>query len=140
MSAMTIEAAQQLLQERMPPWVLELNLQVRDLGGNSATVVMPFDAKLHRYGGMISGQAMLALADTAMVVLLFSVLGPSRPISTVDMHTTFMRPAVNAGVVAEASVLRSGRSMTFCQVRLVMDTFERQLVANVVGSYATPSA
>lgn len=139
MSAISIEQAEQLLRERMPPWVLELNLSVRELSETSAILALPFDAKLHRHGGMVSGQALMAMADTAMVILLFSAVGVARPIATVDMHTTFMRPAVNAGVLAEATVLRLGRSMAFCQVRLVMDTAERQLVANVVGSYATPT-
>jgi acyl-coenzyme A thioesterase PaaI-like protein len=56
------------------------------------------------------------------------------------MTTTFLRPATQSAVVAEATVLRLGRTLGFCQVRLLMDTMERPLVAHVVGSYSIPPA
>lgn len=140
MTAISVKAAEQILREHFAPWVLALNMKVRQTTEESATLYMPFDEKLHRTGGIVSGQALMALADTAMVIALSSALGSFRPISTVDMTTTFMRPATNTAIVAEATVLRLGRTMGFCQVRLLTDATERQLVANVVGSYSIPSA
>ncbi len=140
MSAISIEEAEQILRRNLAPWVLELHLKVRETTEESATLVMPFDEKLHRLGGIVSGQALMALADTAMVIALCSAIGAFRPVSTVDMTTTFMRPATNTAIVAEATVLRLGRTMGFGQVRLLTDTSERQLIANVVGSYSIPPA
>jgi hypothetical protein len=48
--------------------------------------------------------------------------------------------ATNTAVVAEATVLRLGRALGFAQVRLLTDAPERQLVANVTGSYSIPPA
>jgi uncharacterized protein (TIGR00369 family) len=140
MSAISVEEAEQLLHSHFAPWVLALNLKVRETTDESATLCMPFDEKLHRTGGIVSGQALMALADTAMVLALCSAFGAFRPVVTVDMTTTFMRPAINTAIVAEATVLRLGRTMGFCQVRLLTDTMERQLVANGVGSYSLPTA
>ena len=89
-------------------------------------------------GKIIAGQALMALADTAMVVALWSALGAFRPVATVDMTTTFMRPATQTAIVAEATVLRLGRTLGFCQVRLLMDVMERLLVAHGVGTYSIP--
>jgi uncharacterized protein (TIGR00369 family) len=140
MSAISVEEAEQLLHRNFAPWVLELHLQVRETTAESATLVMPFDEKLHRPGGIVSGQALMALADTAMVIALCSALGAFRPVFTVDMTTTFMRPATQTAIVAAATVLRLGRTLGFCQVRLLTDTMEPQWVANVVGSYSIPPA
>jgi len=140
MSAISVEEAEQLLHSSVPPWMLALNLKVRETTEESATLVMPFDEQLLRPGRIIAGQALMALADTAMVVALWSALGAFRPVATVDMTTTFMRPATQTAIVAEATVLRLGRTLGFCQVRLLMDTRERQLVANGVGSYSIPPA
>jgi uncharacterized protein (TIGR00369 family) len=140
MSAISVEEAEQLLHRHFAPWVLALHLQVRATTEASATLVMPCDAKLLRPGGIVSGQALMALADTAMVIALCSALGAFRPVFTVDMTTTFLRPATQTAIVAEATVLRLGRTMGFGQVRLLTDTQERQLVANVVGSYSIPPA
>jgi uncharacterized protein (TIGR00369 family) len=140
MSAISVEEAEQLLYSNVPPWMLALHLQVRETTAESATLVMPFDEQLLRPGRIVAGQALMALADTAMVMALWSALGAFRPVATVDMTTTFMRPATQTAIVAEATVLRLGRTLGFCQVRLLMDTMERQLVANVGGSYSIPPA
>ena len=140
MTAISIEAAEQLLHSNVPPWILALNLKVREITEESATLVMPFNEQLLRPDRIVAGQALMALADTAMVIALWSALGTFRLVATIDMTTTFMRPATQTAIVAEATVLRLGRTLGFCQVRLLMDTMERQLVANVVGSYSIPPA
>jgi uncharacterized protein (TIGR00369 family) len=101
---------------------------------------MPFDEQLLRPGRIIAGQALMALADTAMVIALWSALGAFRPVATVDMTTTFLRTATPAAIVAEATVLRLGRTLGFCHVRMLMDTLERPLVAHGAGSYRIPPA
>ena len=140
MAAISVEEADQILRRNFAPWVLDLNMKVRATTEQSATLVMPFDEKLHRAGGVMSGQALMALADTAMVISLCSALGGFRPVFTVDLTTTFMRPATNTAVLAEATVLRLGRTMGFGEVRLLTDTSERQLVGNTIGSYSIPPA
>jgi uncharacterized protein (TIGR00369 family) len=140
MSAISVAEAEQLLHRSVPSWMLALHLQVRATTEASATLVMPFDEQLLRPGRIIAGQALMALADTAMVVALWSALGAFRPVATVDMTTTFMRPATQTAVVAEATVLRLGHTLGFCHVRLLLDMMERPLVAHGVGSYSIPPA
>ena len=133
---MVIADAEQILRDYFAAWVRELNLEIRDVSQAGATLRMPFDEKLHRVGGIVSGQALMALADTAMVIALCAAKGSFLPVTTVDMTTTFMRPVVNAGVLAESVILRHGRTMAFCQTRLLLDSPQMQLVANAVGTYA----
>ena len=140
MSGIGVKEAQELLRSNFAPWVQELHLEVRATSGDSATLVMPFDEKLHRAGGIVSGQAIMALGDTAMVIALCSALGGYRPVFTVDVTTTFMRPATDTAIIAEATVLRLGKSMGFAQVRMLTDASDRQLVAIVTGSYTIPPA
>jgi acyl-coenzyme A thioesterase PaaI-like protein len=47
-----------------------LHLKVRKTAEESATLVMPFDEQLLRPGKIVTGQALMALADTAMVMAL----------------------------------------------------------------------
>ena len=140
MAALSVAEAEQLLHRSVPPWLGALQLQVRVTTAESATLVMPFDEQLLRPGRIIAGQALMALADTARVLALWSALGAFRPVATVDMTTTFLRPATEATIVAEATVLRLGRTLGFCHVRILMDTRERPLVAHSAGSYSIPPA
>src|SRR5512145_636736 len=75
MAAISVAEAEQLLHRSVPPWMLALQLQVRATTAESATLVMPFDEQLLRPGRIIAGQALMALADTAMVLALWSALG-----------------------------------------------------------------
>jgi uncharacterized protein (TIGR00369 family) len=140
MPAISVAEAEQLLHNSVPPWMLALHLKVRATTAESATLVMPFDEQLLRPGRIVAGQALMALADTAMVVALWSALGAFRLVATVDMTITFMRPATQTAIVAEATVSRLGRTLGFCQVRLLRDTMERPGVAHGVGTYSIPPA
>jgi uncharacterized protein (TIGR00369 family) len=140
MATLSVAEAEQLLHSSVPPWLAALQLQVRATTAESTTLVMPFDEQLLRPGRIIAGQALMALADTAMVIALWSALGAFRPVATVDMTTTFLRTATPAAIVAEATVLRLGRTLGFCHVRMLMDTLERPLVAHGAGSYRIPPA
>jgi uncharacterized protein (TIGR00369 family) len=140
MAAMSVEAAQQRLHRSIPPWSVPLHLQVREITEASATLVMPFDEQLLHAGRMVAGPALVALADTAMVVALWAAFGGFRLVATIDLTTTFMRPVTHSAVVAEATVLRLGRTLGFCHVQLRTDTAERPLVAHAVGSYSIPPA
>ena len=127
-----------MLRENFAEWVRALGLTVRETTSHSATLVMPFDPKLERTGGIVSGQALMALADTAMVIAFCAAAGEFRAMGTVDNHTTFMRPAANTGVVAVATVLRVGKTLGFAEARLMSDAPTPVLIANAVGSYAVP--
>src|SRR5262245_48020098 len=140
MAAISVAEAEQFLHSSVPPWMLALHLQVRETTAESATLVMPFDEQLLRPGRIVAGQVLMALADTAMVVALWSALGAFRLVATVNMTTTFVRPATQTAIVAKATVLRLGRTLGFCEVRLLRDTTDWQLVAHGVGSYSIPAA
>ena len=131
-------AAEQILRDNFAEWVRALGLTVRETTANSATLVMAFDARLERTGGIVSGQALMALADTAMVIAFCAAAGEFRAMGTVDNHTTFMRPASRMGIVAIATVLRVGKTMGFAEARLFSDAANPVLIANAVGSYAVP--
>ena len=70
MATLSVEEAAQLLHRSLPPWLVALQLQVRATTAASATLVMPVDESLLRPGRIVAGQALMALADTAMVVAL----------------------------------------------------------------------
>ena len=54
---------------------------------------MPFSERLCRNGGIVSGQALMAFADTAMVIANVAANRRYRPMTTVDQTTHFMRAA-----------------------------------------------
>ena len=113
--------AERMLTDVFAPWVQDLNLSVACLDKESAVLRMRFSEKLCRDNGVICGQALMSLADTAMVFAVSSAGGAYRPMTTVDQTMHFLRPAANADVLADAKVVRLGRTMAFGSVTLTTD-------------------
>ncbi|WP_114944012.1 PaaI family thioesterase [Microvirga calopogonii] len=113
--------AEAMLESVFAPWVQALDLSIESLDKEGAILRMRFSEKLCRDNGVICGQALMSLADTAMVFAVSSAGGAYRPMTTVDQTMHFLRPAANADVLAEAKVVRLGRTMAFGSVTLTTD-------------------
>ncbi len=107
---------QSALSEFFAPWVQALNLTVESSGPDSITLRLPHSEQLSRVGGMLCGQAMMAAADTAMVLALMQHFGEFRPCTTVQMNTSFLKPLSSQDGLIEARVIRAGKSLAFGEI------------------------
>ena len=140
-----IEEARRVLAEVFAPWVLDLNLSIDAFdfappaGATDwqpgAILRMPFSERLCRNGGTVSGQALMAFADTAMVLANLAANKARRPMTTVDQTTHFMRAVSTSDVLADARVVRLGRTMSFGRVTLLSAT-DNKPVAMVSSAFA----
>ncbi len=108
---------QSALADYFAPWVQALGLQVAPEQPEGAVLLrLPTSPQLARVGGMLCGQAMMAAADTAMVLALIAHLGEFRPCTTVQLNTSFLKPLSNQDALVEARVLRAGKTMAFGEI------------------------
>jgi len=115
---MEADTLQSALAEYFAPWVQELGLRVEAFDAHSVTLRLPQSERLSRVGGMLCGQAMMAAADTAMVLALVNQFGAFRPCTTVQMNTTFLKPLSNQDALVQARVLRAGKTLAFGEIDL----------------------
>ncbi|MGQ0684106.1 PaaI family thioesterase [Bradyrhizobium sp.] len=139
-----IAEARRILGEVFAPWVQDLNLSVEAFefepsGGADwqpgAVLRLPFSDRICRHGGVISGQALMAFADTAMVIANLAANRGYRPMTTVDQTTHFMRAAAGSDVLADARIVRLGRTMSFGRVTLT-GAADNKPVAMVSSAFA----
>lgn len=107
---------QAALTEYFAPWVQDLALQVQSHDSGSVTLLLAQRPALSRVGGMLCGQAMMAAADTAMVLALIAQFGEFRPCTTVQMNTSFLKPLSGQDALVQARVLRAGKSLAFGEI------------------------
>src|SRR6202161_205103 len=97
-----IEQARRVLADVIAPWVQELGLSIGSIEcapppgaapdwQPGAILRMAFSERLCRNGGTVCGQALMALADTAMVIAIVSANRGYRPMASVDSNNTFLR-------------------------------------------------
>jgi uncharacterized protein (TIGR00369 family) len=128
-------AAERLLAEVFAPWVRDLDLSIERIDADGATLRMRFSERLCRDNGVVCGQALMSLADTAMVFAVCAAAGGYRPMTTVDQSIHFLRPVAKADTLAEATILRLGRTMAFGRVTLFAEDDARP-VATAQIAYA----
>jgi uncharacterized protein (TIGR00369 family) len=140
-----VEAAERLLSEECAPWILELGLLIegveagRPPGAQSdwqagAVLRLPFSQRICRDGGVVCGQALTALADSAMVIACAAAWNGYRPMAPIDQAMHYLRP-VNFDVVADARVVRIGKTTSFGRVMLY-SAVDKRPVGMVASAYA----
>jgi uncharacterized protein (TIGR00369 family) len=110
------ETLQSALPEYFAPWVQALGLRVESFDADGVTARLPQSPQLSRVGGMLCGQAMMAAADTAMVLALINHFGEFKACTTVQMNTSFLKPLSGQDGLVLARVLRAGKSLAFGEI------------------------
>src|SRR3954462_9902005 len=93
--------------------VKRLGMRVESVQPGQVTLSLPVSADIVHGGGVVCGQAILAAADTAMLVAMIAQLGEFRPMTTVQLQTCFVRPVPKnaSAITVVARVLRTGKSL-----------------------------
>lgn len=109
----TREDAERFLAANFAPWVVALNLKIPEISPQGVVLEMPVTPDLARVGGIICGQALSTMADTAMVFAALAQMDVPRPIATTNLDTRFLRAGKGETVRCAARVVRAGRSLIF---------------------------
>jgi len=132
------DTANQKLTEVFAPWVQQLNMKVTSIGDGEVTLLMPYSDELCRSGSIICGQALMSLIDTCMVFVCYLGMGKYGDCATVSQHTTFMRPASNADIIATGKLVKGGRTLIFGNVTLTADNDPRPICAGTLTYAVIP--
>lgn len=116
--------AEKILADNFAPWVLDLGLSVVETGELHAVLRLPWSDRLAREGGGISGQALMAAADTATVIAVSSARGAFIPMTTVQQSSTFQRAVVGADVLVDARITKLGKRMAFADITMTAEGSE----------------
>ena len=139
-----IGEARRILGEVFAPWVQDLHLAVEQFEFEpdgaadwqpGAILRLPFSERICRNGGVVSGQALMAFADTAMEIANLAANRGYRQMTTVDQTTHFMRAVAASDVLADARIVRLGRTMSFGRVTLT-SAADNKPVAMVSSAFA----
>jgi acyl-coenzyme A thioesterase PaaI-like protein len=141
----SLQTAGRLMTKIFPQWVQDLALLVESIETvrppgappdwqPGATVRLPYSRKVCSDGAAVCTQALMVLADTAMVLACSAAWNGYRPMTSIDQTTHFLRP-VNFDVVADARVVRIGRNASFGRVML-LNAVNRRPIGMAASAYA----
>jgi len=117
-------------------WVKQLDLRVLDARAGEVRLALPVAPQHVHAGNVMCGQTLMAAADTAMVLAVMTRIGGFKPMTTVQLQTSFLRPIPGDSGVAHvtARVLRMGRQLVFGEIAIT--SADEQLAAHATTTYA----
>ncbi len=111
--------------------------QVTEIQPGRVRMLSPFRDGLLRPGGVISGPTLMTLADSAAYALVLAHIGDQLMAVTSQLNMSFLRGARPGDLHAEAELLRLGRRLAVCDVRIWTEGPDR-LAAQANVTYALP--
>ncbi|SVA35088.1 uncharacterized protein METZ01_LOCUS87942 [marine metagenome] len=105
-----------LLETHKPPCLDTLKGRATQLNSEKQTVIMEFDAVpefCHSEAQIVQGGFITGMMDTCMAHLLIALLDFKFNPMSLDINVSFLAPAHPGILVAEAKILRIGKSIAF---------------------------
>ena len=131
-----VDTLQAALQQVFAPWVQQLEMRVLEARTGEVVFALPVLPRHVHAGGVMCGQTLMAAADTSMVLAIMTHLGEFKPMTTVQMQTSFLRPiaAGSADARLTSRVLRMGKTIVFGEVEIA--DAAGKLAAHATTTYA----
>ncbi|MEL7547076.1 MAG: PaaI family thioesterase [Pseudomonadota bacterium] len=102
-----------------------------------ALVRQPVDASSLRPGGYINGPTQMAIADSAAYIAIFTRIGITPMALTSNLNINFLRPCVGDAVIAEAHLIKLGRTLAVITVDIKAEGSDK-LSSHAVVNYTLP--
>ncbi len=134
---MPMDAAglQAMLEELGAEYTKRLGLRVETVAPGEVTLTLPVTPELVHAGGVLCGQAILAAADTAMLLAMIARLGEFRPMTTVQLQVSFLRQVAEApSVIVVGRIVRLGKTLSYGEVEFRAP--DGKMAAHATTTYA----
>lgn len=110
---MKVEFAREY-QKRIP-FIQHLQIRTDALGKGSAQLSVPVEPQLMNSLGTVHGGVIMSLLDVALCTAARTLHPESVGVITINLSTSFIGAGSGAKLLAEARVLKDGRSMSFVE-------------------------
>jgi uncharacterized protein (TIGR00369 family) len=135
---MSIPQIEDLLRREFPQSMREGGgVKIEYVEYGIARIRKAFSPNSLRPGGTISGPTMMALADFALYVAIFSAIGPQTLAVTTNLNINFLRKPAQADLIAEARLMKVGKRLVIGEVT-IRSNGQDEPVAHVTATYSVP--
>jgi uncharacterized protein (TIGR00369 family) len=127
---MNVEFAREY-QKRIP-FVAHLKILTETLGQGAAQLSLPVEPHLTNSLGSVHGGVIMSLLDVALCTAARTLHPESTGVITISMSTSFIGAGGGRRLLADARVLKDGRSMSFVEAEAKNE--DGSLVAKAVAT------
>ncbi|MEQ8559779.1 MAG: PaaI family thioesterase [Henriciella sp.] len=91
-----------------------------------------------RPGGYISGPTQMSMADSVTYMAIFTRLGITPMTVTSNLNMNFLRPCIGEAVIAEARLMKLGRTLAVAEVEIRAEGSEK-VASHAIVTYSIPA-
>ena len=114
------------------PFVSHLRILTESLGKGTAQLSLPVEAHLTNSLGTVHGGVIMSLLDVALCTAARTLHPESVGVITINMSTSFIGAGGGAKLLADARVMKDGRSLSFVEAEAKNE--DGTLVAKAVAT------
>ena len=103
------------------PYARLLGLELCETESGQTAVCLDVRDDLKQNHGVVHGGAIASLLDTASAFAILAVIEQNERVTTTDLTIQYLRPVTSGRMVAQATVVRAGRSRFVVRVDLQND-------------------
>ena len=136
MTRITVDEFNAIMAKELP-WALEVGMTAYCINDSVAVLRLPFDKRMLRPGGTVSGPTMMALADATMYAVILSAIGVVKLAVTTSFNINFLHRPKPADLNAEGRILKLGKRLAVVEVTMHSDGHDAP-VPHATGMYSIP--
>ena len=114
------------------PFLQHLKILTEALGKGEARLSLPVEPHLTNSLGTVHGGVIMSLLDVALCTAARTLHPESLGVITINMSTSFIGGGKGGQLLADARVLKDGRSMSFVEAEAKND--DGTIVAKAIGT------
>jgi uncharacterized protein (TIGR00369 family) len=122
------------------PWMFRSSsFVIEHADGRTCRIRQRFHETMLRPGGIVSGAALMTLADLAMYVVVLSAIGRIAMTVTTNLNINFLRNgASDQDLLASARLMKLGKRLAVGEISLSSGT-SPDLIAHATATYSIPN-
>ena len=117
-----------------------MGIDVISIEPGTAELKMPVRPDMLNGVGWVQGGILVAIADEAMALALYSLLSRTEGIATISESTSFIRGVQDGYIVAKARVIRKGRRVAFAEGEVYSDNVEMTMLSRTSAAFAVTTS
>jgi uncharacterized protein (TIGR00369 family) len=111
-----------------------LGVTIERIAPGEVDLALPFDPRFCQQNGYLHAGAITSLADSASGYAAYTLAEPDTDVLAVEFKINLLAPARGERFLARARALRSGRTLTVCQVDVYAMGADPILIATMLST------
>ena len=118
------------------PFFCSMGIDIVSYEAGTAVLRMQVRPDMHNGVGWLQGGMLVALADEAIALALYTMLKENEGIATISESTSFVKGIREGVIVAEAKIIKKGRRVAFAEAEVFIDNGEKMMLSRTSAAFA----